>query len=315
MSAPLQLDAGEFAEVSVPANGSTWRLEMEQEPEHPGQSFPSVSVEGCTTGTTFSTGFVTQFPQDDADPFIDIHCIENSNSFDPNDKQATPKGYGEEHYIRPGTQLEYLIRFQNTGTDTAFTVRIIDTLSAWLDPASIRPGASSHAYSWDLKDAGVLSFLFQNILLPDSNINEAASHGFVKFSILPKADAPLETIINNTAEIYFDFNAPVATNTTFHRLGENFVTVGLWEPSESFYKIKVSPNPFQSTAMLEVLGLEKESGLRLVVFDLLGKPVLEMESENNKFSLKRDAWPSGVFLFQVEQNHRMIGNGKLMVKN
>ncbi|MBL7808978.1 MAG: hypothetical protein JNN28_14260, partial [Saprospiraceae bacterium] len=190
MSAPILLDIGESTQVSVPANGSTWRLEVEQVPFHPGFSYPSISVEGCTTNPVFSTGFVNMFPQDDLDPYLDIHCQANTGSYDPNDKTGYPLGYGANHYIRPGTPLEYLIRFQNTGNDTAFTVRIEDTLSQWLDPATLRPGASSHAYTWNLSGAGLLTFLFENILLPDSNVNEPASHGYVKFTINHKADAP-----------------------------------------------------------------------------------------------------------------------------
>jgi uncharacterized repeat protein (TIGR01451 family) len=230
MGAPVQLNAGELVNISVPANGSTWRLEVEQEPFHPGQSSPAVSVEGCTIGASFSTGFVNIFPANDADEFIDIHCIANTAAFDPNDKQGYPLGYGTQHYVRPGTPLEYQVRFQNTGNDTAFTVRIVDTLSAWLDPSTFRPSASSHQYTWDLTGAGVVTFLFENILLADSNVNEPASHGFIKFGIDHRANAPLETVIENTAEIYFDFNDPIITNTTYHRLGENFLSLGLWQP-------------------------------------------------------------------------------------
>lgn len=314
MSAPVQLAAGEFVLVNVPANGSTWRLEVEQEPFHPGASAPAVSVEGCTTGPTFSTGFVNQFPTDDADEFIDIHCLQNTGSFDPNDKQGFPAGYGEEHYIRPGTPLEYLIRFQNTGNDTAFTVRLVDTLSAWLDPATLRPGASSHVYSWDLSGAGVLTFLYENILLPDSNVNEPASHGFVKFTIQHRADAPLETVIENSAAIYFDFNDPIITNTTFHRLGENFLTVGLWQPERALYQVQVTPNPFFDEALLEVKGLEKNAPLRLQVFDLQGLLQLEMVTESTVFALEKDRLATGMYLFRVEQNGNMIGNGKFVVQ-
>ncbi|HAD11698.1 MAG TPA: hypothetical protein DCF33_04580, partial [Saprospirales bacterium] len=111
MSAPVQLNAGQAITVSVPANGSTWRLEVDQVPFHPGYSFPAISVEGCTTAPVFSTGFVNMFPQDDADPYLDIHCQANTGSYDPNDKTGYPLGYGANHYIRPGTPLEYLIRF------------------------------------------------------------------------------------------------------------------------------------------------------------------------------------------------------------
>lgn len=314
MNSPVQLNAGEAVTVSVPANGSTWRLEVEQEPLHPGQSRPSVSVEGCTTGAIFSTGFVAQFPANDADEFVDVDCKANTGSYDPNDKQGFPKGYGAAHYIRPGTPLEYQIQFQNTGNDTAFTVRILDTLSVWLDPATIRPGASSHPYTWDLTGTGLLSFLFENILLPDSNVNEPASHGFVQFTINHKADAPLETVIENTAEIYFDFNDAIVTNTTFHRLGENFVSVGLWQPERPEYEVLVSPNPFSEETFLEVKGLSRYAGLRLQVFDLQGKTVLEMESEGAVFHLKKGNLPAGLYLFKIQQEGKSVGAGKLAVK-
>lgn len=315
MAAPVQLDAGEFVTVSVPANGSTWRLQMDQEAFHPGLSQPSVSVEGCTNGATFSTGFVTQFSANDADEFVDIDCKENTGSYDPNDKQAFPKGYGTAHYIRPGTPLEYLIRFQNTGNDTAFTVRVVDTLSAWLDPTTLRPGASSHPYTWDLNGAGVLTYLFENILLPDSNINEPASNGFFKFTIHPRLDAPLETVIENTAEIYFDFNEAIVTNTTFHRLGENFVTVGLWQPEQPRYAVSVTPNPFSDAAFLEVKGLQQNTPLRLQVFDLQGKLQVEMVSEGAVFHLKKGGLTSGVYFFRIEQGGVTVGNGKLIIQD
>jgi len=314
MSAPVQLDAGQSTTVSVPANGSTWRLEVEQEPFHPGQSAPAVSVEGCTNGPVFSTGFIAQFPTDDADFFIDIDCRANTGSYDPNDKQGFPLGYGAQRYVKPGTPLEYLIRFQNTGNDTAFTVRIVDTLSAWLDPASFRAGASSHPYTWDLSGAGVLSFLYENILLPDSFVNEPASHGFVKFTIQHRADAPLETLIENTAHIYFDFNEAIVTNTTQHRLGENFVTVGLWQPEHKRYKVRVSPNPFQDQAVLELIGVEGTVPLRLQVFDLNGKLVLEDRSTNGVFPLNRGHLSAGVYGFSIERAGEVVGVGKLVVK-
>jgi uncharacterized repeat protein (TIGR01451 family) len=314
-SAPIQLNAGASTNVNVPANGSTWRLEVEQVPFHPGHSAPSISVEGCTTNNTFSTGYVTQFPVDDADEFVDIDCKANTASSDPNDKQAFPIGYGSSHYVRPGTQLEYQIQFQNTGNDTAFTVRIVDTLSAFLDPTSIRPGAGSHPYTWDLTGAGVLSFLFEDILLPDSNVNEAASHGFVKFTIEPRAEAPLESVIENTAHIYFDFNEAIVTNTTFHRLGEHFITVGAWQPVQPNYAVSVTPNPFVDAAILEVKGLKQNSPLRLQVFDLQGKLQIEMESANAQFQLKKGNLSAGTYLFKVDQKGETVGSGKLLIQH
>jgi uncharacterized repeat protein (TIGR01451 family) len=308
------LAENESMQVSVPANGSTWRLEVAQEAFHPFPSPVGLSVEGCATSGPVSTGFVNQFSTPDEQPTVDVDCTTNIGSFDPNDKHGYPVGYGADHYVRPGTDIEYLIRFQNTGTDTAFTVQIIDTLSAWLDPATIRFGASSHPYRYDLNGEGIVHFIFDDILLPDSNTNEVASHGFAKFMILPRVDAPLETRIENTAAIYFDFNDPVVTNTTFHRLGENFITVGLWQPFVPEAQVIAIPNPFSEQTTLEVKGLVRSGGLRLQVLDLRGNLVQEMESGNEFFQLRKGDWPSGVYLFRITQNGRLVGTGKLMAE-
>ena len=182
-------------------------------------------MEACGTnaGGTFSTGFVTQFPDDDANPFVSIDCQESIGPYDPNDKRAFPKGVGDNHYIEANTDLEYLIRFQNVGTDTAFNVVIKDTLPDALNPATFVAGAASHPYRFEIEETGILTVSFENIQLPDSTTNEPASHGFFKFRIHQKPDNPIGTILENRAAIYFDFNEPVITNFSWHTIGADFL--------------------------------------------------------------------------------------------
>ncbi|MCB0642596.1 MAG: hypothetical protein KDC44_13195, partial [Phaeodactylibacter sp.] len=104
--------------LAMPSSGSTWRLEAEQEPDHPYIGNVSVAVEGC--GGINELGLVNLFPLNNPNPFIAVDCQQNIGSFDPNDKLAYPEGYGADHYIEREVGLEYKIRFQNTGTDTAF---------------------------------------------------------------------------------------------------------------------------------------------------------------------------------------------------
>jgi hypothetical protein len=58
-------------------------------------------VEGCRAQpiTPLSIGFVTQFEEDDGDPFSSIDCHQNVGAFDPNDKQAQPVGIQAQHFI------------------------------------------------------------------------------------------------------------------------------------------------------------------------------------------------------------------------
>lgn len=143
-------------------------------------------------------------------------------AIDPNDKQVSPSRpeASNSNYTRFDETLTYTVRFQNTGNDTAFTVRIEDQLSANLDWGTFKPITASHPYTATLTENGLATFLFENILLPDSTTNEVESHGFVSFEIMTKADLEDFTAIDNTAGIFFDFNEPVITNTVSSTLVE-----------------------------------------------------------------------------------------------
>lgn len=313
MGTDLRLDSGDSMRIAVPANGATWRVEVTQEPLHPGFSQPMLSVEGCSATGAFTTGFVSQFSSDDDDPWIDIECRANIGAYDPNDKQGFPIGYGAQRYIKPGTDIEYLIRFQNTGTDTAFNIYVLDTLSQWLDPATIRLGASSHPFVFDVYGNGILKFDFPNIMLPDSNVNEPLSNGFVQFRIAHREDAPLETVINNEAAIYFDFNEPIFTNTTEHRLGENFLSVSSWEVLRPGLKLDVAPNPSVDVARITVNGLKGGEDLRLRVCDLQGRTVREVVGTGGVFEIQRGAMPAGVYMLVLFVDGQAAGSGKMSV--
>jgi uncharacterized repeat protein (TIGR01451 family) len=301
--------------IQIATNGSTFRLEAEQEPNHPGMSMPSITVEGCTVNnTTANLGFLNIFAQDDGDTFVDIDCRLNIGAYDPNDKMGFPLGYADENYINRGQDIEYQIRFQNTGTDTAFNIVVVDTLSEFLDITTVRPGASSHPYQFDISTGGELSFSFNNIMLPDSFINESASNGFVKFKVSQKSNLDLETQIQNSAAIYFDFNLPIFTNQTLHTIGENFVIVSIDTPFEnSLAKVKVHPNPFSELVNFEIEGLEIKNG-HFKLYDTLGRLLREQTFNNNTFTFQKKDLQAGIYFFTIEESGQLISNGKLIAQ-
>lgn len=308
----FQLPAGDSMTVRVPSNGSTWRLEAEQEPFSPGDPMPSATVEGCglNANGAFSIGFVSQFGENDGNPYVSVDCRENRSSYDPNDKQAFPRGVGAEHWIMPGTELEYLIRFQNTGNDTAFTVVIRDTLAPWLDPLSVRPGASSHPYTFGLSGKGNVQFTFNNILLPDSITNEPASQGFVKFFARVRPDVPQGTLLPNNAAIYFDFNAPVITNTAFHTVGKNYLTTSAGPGPGIAPAFAIFPNPATDEAIIQ-LGNPVENGLA-EWFDAQGRMLARQVFRGDRVLLRAGTLPPGLYLIRVFDGEKWLGNGKVV---
>ncbi|MCB0521215.1 MAG: T9SS type A sorting domain-containing protein [Saprospiraceae bacterium] len=137
---------------------------------------------------------------------------------DPNDKLVRPVGNTPAHLTLFDEILEYTIRFQNTGTDTAFTVRLEDQLDGDLDWSSFQPVAASHAYRAVIDGDGLATVVFDQIMLPDSNVNEPESHGFFTFRIRALAGLPDFTAVENSAGIFFYFNDAVVTNTTLNTL-------------------------------------------------------------------------------------------------
>lgn len=133
-------------------------------------------------------------------------------AFDPNDKSEANAGKILQQQVTNGDWLTYLVRFQNTGNDTAFNVVIRDTLDARLDWSSFTMIASSHAYELGV-DNNRLTWEFRSLLLPDSNVNEVASHGYIVYRVRPNTTLVAGDVIRNTASIYFDYNLPVQTNT------------------------------------------------------------------------------------------------------
>jgi uncharacterized repeat protein (TIGR01451 family) len=186
-------------------------------------------------------------------------------AYDPNDKRArTSTGQSDEvYFIDADEWIDYTIRFQNTGTDTAFTVVITDTLPGTLDPATLNVGAASHAFNWSLSGPGIITFNFPGILLPDSNVNEPLSHGFVGFRIRPRLPVLPGTTITNIANIYFDFNPPIITEPSV--LVAEFST-GVHERPSAILQVRPNPTDGNVTVQLDIDAF-KGGALRVLASD------------------------------------------------
>ena len=304
-------------DVPVYATGATYHLIAEQEPGAPGNSLPLAAVEGCvgSSGNPPSNGYFNQFSQNDGDHFRSSFCPVVTNSYDPNDKQAIPTGFDAAHNIFKNTELEYAIRFQNTGTDTAFRVILIDTLSPYLNPATLRPGASSHPYDFKLEANGVLRFTFRNIQLPQQSVNERESQGFVNFRIAQKPENPVGTVIENSAGIYFDFNLPVITNTTWHTVHAPLIQVvsDLNEDVPSYGQLHVYPNPAVDAVNFE-LPKDAPSSEMFSLYNSLGSLVRQEGFSNGKYRFERRELPAGVYYYRIENTGQRAYSGKVILQ-
>lgn len=196
--------------------------------------------------------------------------------------------------VSAGTDLEYTIFFQNTGTDTAFNIKVIDSLTQMLDFSTFKVLASSHNCNVSFNNPRALIFSFPNILLADSNINEPASHGFVKYRIRPINSLVLGNVIPNRADIYFDYNVPILTNVAKTTI-ENVIAID--ENMQNSFTF--SPNPVSDKLTI------KTKGAAVVSLQDLQGITLQNQSFNNTTELDVKSYPTGLYLIQVQQGGKM----------
>lgn len=302
------LTAGDSMTIAIKAKGSPVRLIAAQEPGHPVSWMPSIGIESCGDSTQVVLGgFLNEFPNQSGSPFEDIFCKEVVGAYDPNDKNAIPTGFSSGHWIYPETELDYVIRFQNEGSYAASRVVVIDTLSSFLDPASIRGETASHAFRMEMNPGNVLAFIFDGIYLPPSGSNYAASQGWVRFKARPKAGLPDGAPITNRAGIYFDYNEPVITNTVFHRIGRRFWgVIAQQEPALPARRLQLWPNP--TTDMIFFDAVLPDTHCRVV--DMMGRSLIEqtITGEANG-SLSCRHLPKGIYRLELSNEAGLIGSG------
>jgi len=225
----LQFISSIPAETDIAANLLTWDY-SNLSPNETRDIYIEYSLPSTVALATILTSDVTIEPvSGDFVPTDNVYILKQTarRAFDPNDKSVEPAGNLTLQNIHDEDSLTYTIRFQNTGTDTAFTVKVTDTLSSKLNTTSVETISSSHNYSFSIKNGNILVWTFENILLPDSTTNEVRSHGFIKYRIRPKNNLVIGDVINNSANIYFDFNEPVITNTAITRVSDVILPVEL----------------------------------------------------------------------------------------
>jgi uncharacterized protein (DUF1330 family) len=216
-------------------------------------------------------------------------------SFDPNDISVNNTILYPEDLDNPA-YLQYLIRFQNTGNDTAFTVRVTNEISQKLQANTIEFIASSHPVEmiYNLINRELI-FKFNNINLPDSNVNYSLSNGFIRYKIKPINTLEVGDSITSMANIYFDFNTPVATNTavTTVALPSSLVENKFLRPS-----LQLIPNPATNEITITTETENKNSEIK--IYDFTGKLVLSKTSTNSQKTLiDISALNAGIYFVKV----------------
>jgi uncharacterized repeat protein (TIGR01451 family) len=274
---------------------------------------PTVNNADTLLFKSFVLPLVGDETRDDNQSFLIQEVL---GSYDPNDKTETHGGIITPEQLAGNEFLTYLIRFQNTGSDTAFNVMIRDTLQNKLDWNSFEMINSSHPYYLYKIRQDVLEWSFPNILLVDSNRNEAASHGFVAYRIKPKSTLVVGDTVLNRAHIFFDYNLPVTTNDEKTVLRNSLVT-SVADVANHTGNLLLYPNP--SKNLVTVIRKGKLNGVvELQITDMNGRIVYAANYGKiaaNEFARQVDilGLPAGFYVLNLRAGKELYSS-KLIIK-
>lgn len=209
-------------------------------------------------------------------------------SYDPNDKTClegttiTPEMVGE--------YIHYVIRFENTGTFPAQNIVVKDMIDlAKFDINTLIPIKGSHEFVTKISDNNKVEFIFENINLP---FDDANNDGFVAFKIKTKSSLVLGDTFTNSANIYFDYNFPIVTNTA----STTIQTLGKVDFEFAKY-FTVYPNPASST-----LNLSVKSGVSvnsIAIYNTLGQLVIAIPNAQSVSSIDVSSLRTGNYFIKM----------------
>lgn len=178
-------------------------------------------------------------PENDFDPSDNIAnmTIDVVNSFDPNDIVLLEGECIQENALE--RFVHYRVRFENTGTAEAKNIVVRNIIDPqYFDISTLQTIRSSHS-PYTVVSAGVVEFIFEDINL---DFDDASNDGFVIYQIKLNSDIGIGDTFENSAEIYFDYNFPILTNTYQTIVKENVISSTV-NPNKII--ADVFPSPFK----------------------------------------------------------------------
>lgn len=229
-------------------------------------------------------------------------------SYDPNDKMES---HGEKILFSDfdsSDYLNYTIRFENTGTSNAINIRLEDVLDSKLDESTIRVIDASHNYNMQRINNNV-TWTFENIQLPPAQTNPELSKGYVFFKIKPKPSYAIGDIIPNFANIYFDSNPAITTNT----FTTEFVST-LANSSFDTSNFMIYPNPANEIIQVNLKNTNEKLE-SILINDVLGKTIYKVDKLNaNSQSVEISNLSKGLYFVEITTQSKLKQTKKLIVE-
>lgn len=254
-----------------------------------------IETPAVNAGDTLSYTAVINELNTDETPIDNTFTLRQTvvNSFDPNDKKCL-----EGTTINPnmiGEYVHYQVRFENTGTFPAQNIVVKDLIDTTkFDLSTLQMTDASHSCITRITNPNKVEFIFENINLP---FDDANNDGYLVFKIKTKTNLVTGNTISNSANIYFDYNYPITTNTatsTFQVLANTE-----FERNQSLI---LFPNPTKNVLNFSIKNTETATSLS--IYNLLGQIVQTVLNPSEPIDVSR--LQTGIYILKISTENGML---------
>ncbi len=237
--------------------------------------------------TTITSAQIDETPNDNT--FILNQTV--VNSYDPNDKTCTfGPSVGTD---KVGKYAHYVIRFENSGTYNAQNINVTDVVDTnKFDISTLVPLSGSALFTTKISGGNKVEFKFDNINLPYST---GTNKGYVAFKIKTKATLVAGDTFGGLANIYFDYNYPITTNTYTTTIQALSVQDFTFSNYFSLY-----PNPVN-----DILNINKKSDIEISsinIYNTLGQLVMTVANAKNINSIDVSNFSQGNYFVKINSD-------------
>lgn len=231
----------------------------------------------------------------DETPLDNIFTLHQTvvNSFDPNDKTCLEGTSISQAKV--GDYVHYLIRFENTGTANAKNIVVKDVIDiSKFDLSSLVALNGSHNFITRITNPNTVEFIFENIQLP---FDDANNDGYISFKIKTKSTLNLGNSFSNTANIYFDYNHPIITNTYTTSVQNVLATSEINNNKSTF---SIYPNPVKDVLSIQ----SKEKIVKAEIYDAAGRVLKAVSVIDNSINVSE--LPKGNYLIKLSTKDKTM---------
>ncbi|MFN4254274.1 MAG: hypothetical protein ACK4Q5_04640 [Saprospiraceae bacterium] len=208
-------------ELVFPADGRTWRVELEQAPGFPLESRPAAVLEACGKGSSglHSIAAANIWPFDEGAPDVAAVLMPNTTGV-PNKVAEARHGLGTYNLIDDTGWLEFTARARNPLTENVEEVEFRLRFSPTLDVSSFQVAAGNAPVQLGFQDAETLRATMSGLQLG------AGESAMLRFRVRPLAGTPPDS---GQASLF-----RVAADAYFDGMGPNSLAVGYLNFSQTF---------------------------------------------------------------------------------